>query len=441
MRLTLVIFSLLFWTGLMAQPGEMSLSDAIEIALNNNIRLQRENNTLLQNQASFQAAKLNIAPNISAQANAGSQTGNSFNQQEGQVVNGTINFVSASIGANMPIFNGFANTNQVRSNRALFQSQEFNVQRTEQEIISQVAAQFLQTLLSQELLTIERENLELQNTNLRMIENEVLLGAKAEVDKFNQISIVKTAELNVFRAEVALRNDKTTLAQILQMDPTLEFKLISPEFTTHLSEEELNELDPDQHQRKDLTSMQMLEESGRFQMMVTRSNFMPTIDAFANYGSRYNQVVGFQSRPFDQQFFTDNTYINYGLALNIPIFSGLQSRSQYIRDKITYENAVLDRKELELTVKSDIQRAILNYRDAIKNLEFARAAMEAARESFELNKESFELGLTSLVDFSQSNRDYFQAKSDMIQAELTLTFQDILLKDALGTLSGDDIVR
>lgn len=424
-----------------AQTAPLTLPEAIDLALKNNTSIRKEYNNMMSYKAYEEAALFGLGPSINASGNLGRRSGNSFNQQEGKVINGAIDFLSGSINANVVLFGGFKNQNTLKSARQQLAGQEQLVKFTRQEVISQVAQAYLQTILNQELLKIALENLTLQQTGLLQIKNEVELGSKASVEEYNQVALVKNAELEAFRAEVNLRNAKTSLALAMQSDPSIDYQLVAPQLNNIVQDDfSLEELYiTAESQRGDLQASMLMENSQKFDMAITRAGGLPSLSAFAAYGSQYNKVHGLDNRAFSQQFFTDNTYLYYGLAINIPIFNGLGNRASYTQSKIAYQNATLDREKNELIVKSEVLNAYLNYNDALKVFELANAQMVAAEKSYSLNKESYDLGLLNLIEFSQANRDYFMAKSDLAQARFTLMFQGIMVHNATGTLAEEHV--
>ena len=115
----------------------------------------------------------------------------------------------------MVLFNGFNGINSYIQSDLRVDAQNHFIKRTQQDVIRDVAAQYLQCLLDTELLKIEERNLETQTNSLFQITEQVNAGSRAEVDKFTQEAQVKNAEVRVLRARFTLRNDLTTLAQTL----------------------------------------------------------------------------------------------------------------------------------------------------------------------------------------------------------------------------------
>jgi len=432
----------------MAQQGNSRLTfqEAIKIAIQNNVNVNQQKNQLWQNQSQKVSSIAQLGPQIAIGGSAFRRDGNSFNQQRGEVVNGTLDVISGQLGVDLPIFNGMSGFNNARQSSALVDAQMHFVKRTTQDVMNTVSTQYLQVLLDQQLLTIANENLDAQKKQYDQVKEQVDLGSRSPVDEFNQKAQMMSAELRVVQAEIALKNDKNTLLLSLQLDPLTEYELDEPGWDVNgitMDSLELNSLvQIALENRSDYKRAQLTEKASQHSMQASRGSYMPSLSAFYNYGSAYNNVSGTPdslARNFDQQFFSDNTYQTIGLSLNIPIFTGFQNRSNYVRNKVTYENNKISTKNSELTVKSDVIRSYQNFQAIQQSYAASLAQLEAAQQAYHLEQQRFELGITSFVDFANANRTYVQAQTDMAQARYRLLFQKILLDYSLGTLKVEDI--
>jgi outer membrane protein len=424
----------------------LTFSDAVKIALENNINLKQTENNLIADQSSKTTSLGNMAPSVNINGNAGRRDGNSFNQNEGRVVNGQLDFVNGSLNANMVLYNGLSQFNSVRQNSAQVDARMYQIKRTKQDVIRNVANQYLQCLLDLEFLKISEQNLEVQKKQLEQIAAQVAAGASARVNEFNQDYQVKNAELTRLRSEITLRNDKTTLSGILQIDPASNFDIQNPNIqlnVTGLEDYSIDELfSVASESRSDLLQTEKLELVSEYQFKSNQGNYHPTLSAFFQYGSAYNQLVGTPtsaSRNFDQQFRSDNVQKTYGLTLSIPVFNGFSQRNQTVRSRVNYENAKLNTENTRLTVKSNVITAYNSYRDATLNYQASKSQLEAAQLSFDLESERYRLGASDLVSYTQASRNFINAQATFAQSKYTLIFQNILLQYATGALKVEDI--
>ena len=181
---------------------------------------------------------------------------------------------------------------------------------------------------------------------------------------------------------------------------------------------------------------------------------MPSLFAFGNYGSAYNFQHGVpdsvsiggvtvanpnKPRPFDEQFRANNVSKTYGFQLQIPIFQGLQNRTNMVQQKVLYENAQWNRKNLEYQIKNDVIRAVRNYEGTKEAFKISVEQLKAAEIAFQLETERYNLGVTSFVDLANANRALVKAQTDKAQNEYRLVFQRIFIEYAVGTLKPEDL--
>jgi outer membrane protein len=447
----------LFLTSLVfAQQSQvLTFEEAIKIALEKNVNLNQQKNLMELNQAQKLSAIASFGPNVSLNAQAAQFNGNSFNQQQGRAINGIRDNVNGGLNANLVLFNGFNNVSNLKAASSQLDAQSFFVKRTSQDLINTVASQYLLVLLDVELFRIAKENYETQKKQLELIKELVAVGSRAPVDELNQAATTNAAELRMLQAEININNDKAILTTTLLLDPFQNIEVVKPDWSI---EEILN--DSRDHEalyelaktnRGDLQRAINQEKAAQYNMNASRTNMMPTLSAFFNYGSSYNfqhnvpdSIVARDpsiNRPFDLQFGKDNTFKSYGLQLTIPIFSGLQNRTFYYQQKVTYRNSKLNLSNAEIQAKTDVLRTYRNFQVQKKTFTVSQSQLNAADQAFQLETERYNLGVTSFVDYVRANLAFVQAQTDMAQAEFRLLFQKVLLEYATGTLKVEDIEK
>jgi outer membrane protein len=294
-------------------------------------------------------------------------------------------------------------------------------------------------------LRIAEENFNAQNALLEQIRESVALGARPEADLYNQDAQTKNMQVTALRAKVTLENDKATLAQTLQLDPSIPVEVQSPDLNANVPT--LHDLPLDSlysiaiATRADLKQINHQAAANKFLFKSAAAGYYPNITFGASYGSGYYSSLS--SSPiygnFSNQFFKVLPNTNYQVNFNIPLFSRLANRNQRALSRVTYENSMLQRDNLEKTIKIDVQRAYNNYQAAIKNHEASVAQFQSGQLALKTQQESYLVGVANQVTLAQANQTYVQAAASKAQADVTLLFQSILLEYAMGTLKVDNI--
>ncbi|MBX2896125.1 MAG: TolC family protein [Cyclobacteriaceae bacterium] len=440
-----LVFTLLIASVLCLQAQQtLTFKHAIKMGLENNLLLNQQKNLLISTGVNRTSSLLQMTPSVSAGGSVGRFDGNSFNQQRGEVVNGQVDFINGGLSASIPIFNGFNQINQYRQAASQNEAQLNFVMRTKQDVIRNVAFQYLTCLLDQQLLKIDQQNLETQKTQLNQIKQQVELGSRAEADLYNQEFQVRNAELLVVRSSNRLKNDKALLAQTLMIDPIVSFELEDVSWgaddylVDNLAVENLNTTAL--QSRADLKQASSTERAAQLSYYAWRGRYLPNVSGFAELNSRYNYIHGApDNRSFEQQFRSDNRQFNYGVSVRVPIFSGFSNRAQVTQQRVLFENARLATKNAEVRVKSDVLIVYQNYEDAKASFASAQAQLKSGELSYKMEKERYDLGISNIVQLTTAQQSYVKAQSDFASAQFTLMFQKLLINYATGTLQEEDI--
>lgn len=423
-------------------PSQLTFEEAIKIGLERNVLLKQQQNQLTVNQMQRNNSYAVILPSVSLTSTFQRQEGQQPNTLDGGLEDLKTNYFGAQFNGNLTLFNGLRGLNSIGQTNSQLMAQSYLVKRSQQDVLNSVAVQYLQVLLDQELLKIAEENLKSQTTLLEQMQGFFDVGTRAITDVYNQDALTKAAQVNLIRARNTLQNDKSILAQILQLNPAEDFQVVYPAFNEDLKQFQEMSLDSlvnvAMQNRADLEQLKYQVKANQYSYKSLASSFLPSLSLFGNYGSFYYSLI---PSDFATQFRTVNPSLSYGANLNIPIFSRMQNKNQRAVALMQYKNAELNRQNLERTVKVDVQRARTNLINAIENLTASQTQFEAGEIALRTQKESYELGIAAQVALAQANQTFVQGAASKAQAEVTLIFQRIMLDYALGTLRVEDLIR
>ncbi|HSJ69213.1 MAG TPA: TolC family protein [Anditalea sp.] len=418
----------------------LDFQEAIRIGLSQNQAFQRRTNEQEVLRKERQAALLGHLPRVNINNNIYRQIGQQFQQVEGQLIvtNVTNDIVSSNMTANLPLLNAGRRLNTTRATNMFEEAGEHGIDRAAQDVIFNIAQQYLQILLDQELLLIAIENLENQKQQLRQIEGFVEAGIRTLSDQYNQQSEVARLTTVVLDAEIQLETDLWQFAETLQLDPN-SFPMLEPvNIDTQLSEFmdlSLTELYRIAHKnRSDLKEQKLLEQAQKRMVAVSRSFYYPQLNAFFQYNTF---ATSLDERSFSDQYLRIYPQRTIGLSLTIPIFNNFENRVLVARSKLEYQNQQLESNALERRLTQETKLAYENYRAAIRREEATKVQLTAAEEAQKVIAERFRLGVSNFVDLAQANQQLVAAQSDYTQAVYTNYFQEVILRYTLGVLEVD----
>jgi len=414
---------------------DLTYEQAVKIGLEQNVILRTQENQMDVIKAEKAQSRGEMAPAVSANLRGYRANGNTFLEQEARTINTTSDNLSASLDANVNVFSGFSQINRIKYANANFEAQKKLIERTSQDVIFKVTNQFLQVLLDIEFLKIAEDNLITQELLFKQIDAKVEAGNKPKSDLYDQQATVKNNELLVLKAKNNLSNDKSILAITLQLDPTVQLRIIDPGWDLDevklikFNIEELYEISL--ANRPDLKQFEFTEIASEKAISISKAYFAPSLYAFYTIGTRYNDQA---IRDLEQQLTIDNKNSAFGLNLSIPIYSGLNNRTQYVRQKVFWENSKINTENLKKTILTDVRQAYQNFLDVRSAYDVSIAQFEASDMALSVQKEKYNLGVGSLIELTNANNNFVFASSKKVSAQLNLLFQKVILDYYTGVL-------
>jgi len=435
--ITLVVAVLVAGTIRAQDTVRINFSQAVDLALAANVAYQTQSNSMEVLKLQKQSALLSHLPNANINSSFSQQSGQQFQQIEGEIVvtNVTNEVVNAGLSMNIPIFNSGRRILDTQSAKLAYEAGENGLDRASQQVMFDVARRYLQVLLDEELVRISKENLDNQKEQLRQIEGFLEAGLRTMSDKYNQQSEVARLESVLVDADLQYQNDVWDLSEYLQLElgvmPVLES--VDPRSDElryqGMGMQDLYEIA--QANRADGVQQKLLETSYKKDMQAIKAMYYPRIGAFYNYNTFFTSL---DDRNLQDQLFKVYPQNMFGLSLSIPIFNNFQTRLDVSRSRVNYKNQILQKESVDRKIYQDVKLAFINYLAAVKKEGNTRIQVMAAEEAQNAIAERFRLGISNFVDLATANQQLVSAQADKAQAVYTLFFQEVLMQHALGTL-------
>lgn len=444
-RLSLLLLFVVFSvsTAHAQTPQRITLQEAIDIALENNITLrQAENNMILQN-AGVTSAQMDFLPNLNFGLNGSRNTGRQFVQETLSYDDLTTLSSGASISSGVTIFDGLRNINNLRAAQTSKLSAEENLQRAKENVIFNTASSYLSVLLNQELLSIAKENLEASQKQLEQVQAQVEVGMRPMVDLYNQEALVANNEFQIVERENALNISIIQVIRILAIDPMQDYEFVTPgidEENLEVKNFSLTQLiEQAMLNRSDLRGTEAQIKLSEYNLRIARGAYLPTVSLSGSVSGGYSDQ--FRERTpsgevvdvsyFDQ--ITDrNRRYSIGFNIQVPIFNRYNTKLNVQRSQVDYKNAMLDLEAKKLEINQEVRQAYNDYLSASKQLDTTERALLAASKAYETEQERYRVGASTLIELTQANAEFVSASSNRVQAVYRFVFQEKLLNYYLG---------
>lgn len=338
------------------------------------------------------------------------------------------------------IYNGAA-FSAIKAARQFRELNEDQVQADRQQVVNEVKNSFYSVLLAKEQVEVLRTSVKRLQKTVEETRRSVEAGVLSKYDRVSAEVELVNLETNLIEAENRAELAAKNLALQLGISTKKTIKLRgSLEFNESLQPDAADSdiaYEIALQQRPDLRQSSALLELRKIEGEVTRSRYMPTLNAFANFAyigsvpSNRTVISPVEGEEFSftssERGFFDDSYWNeavaVGLRLNWSIFNGFQTKMRVQQNKIDVRQAEIDREFQKNAIYLEIDQAMKNLETALKRIRSQERNLEQAELNYEFALKRLQEGAgTSLQErqasslLDQSKLNYLSAVYDYLTA-------------------------
>lgn len=437
-------------------PDAWDLRHCVDYALANNINVLQADVQAREAALQTRMAKWQQIPTLNFNTNGGYQFGRNIDPTTNQYTTNKVFFQSYNMQAGITLFNFFNIKNNIKSTENNEASSKFGVDKVRNDIALNVAAAYLQTLLSIEQANIAKVQIDQTKAQLDNTRKLVDAGSKPELDAAQLVSQLATDSSTYIAALGTAEQNRISLMGLLNIDESLPFKVSTPD-VDKIPIPALADLDPayvyqlalaNQPQQK---SDSFLVVSNEYAVKSARGAMYPTLSLFgqlgSNYGNTYmephgsypfsdtiythggdylvnNQVIPvYKKVPYFKQVANVNFSQSIGLQLNVPILNGRQARTNYERAKLNLENARLQARANNITLQQNVYTAYSNAVSALAKYNSTSKEVQTQQYALDLATKRYDIGMLSTIDYITIQSNLFTAKINNVSARYDYIFK------------------
>lgn len=457
--------ALFFCTGIFITNAQevWDLRRCVDYAVANNIQVR-------QNQVQEQIADVNVKqgsasrfPTLNFQTSSGGQFGRSIDPATNLFTTNTITFINNGLSTNVTLFNWFSIKNQLAASRLTAEATKAQTEVIRNDISLNVAAAYLQALLSHEQMRIARVQVDQTMEQLAITRKRVAAGALPELNAAELSAQLARDSATFVAAQSQFELNQLSIKSILNLDAAASFRIAVPA-AEMIPVEPISELQPDLvfgkavSQQPRQRANQLRLEAAMKSTAAARGALYPTISAFGNLQTAYssaleslpkgqNVTTVFQTQSFvnvsgsnyfvntpvtrPESFVNANVWRQFdfnrrqsvGLGLTVPIFNGLQARSGYERSKLNESTLQLQMVADTLQLKQDIYQAYQSAVNTMNNYNSRQRSVEAAEYSFSLGQKRYEVGLLPVIELITLQNNLQRSRIEKASAQYEYIFR------------------
>ncbi|AKD54825.1 TolC family protein [Spirosoma radiotolerans] len=315
----------------------------------------------------------------------------------------------------------------IKANKPNQQLAALNTRQTQEDVIYNIATNYYQVFVSQQQISLLRDNLERTQQVLNILKLQRDNGVIQPVD-YTRTEV----SYNSTQSQLTLAENDLNLAL-----NRLKYQMGMPqEQTLVLSDStlltQLPSLEQGEFSAANLVSFQQAETNIQLQdlqLQRIRAGYLPTLSLTANYGT-----VNLGAQTIDKLFTNFVGFGSFGIRLNVPIFDGFQRDAQIKQQRLTLltqqEQQKLNVSAYRLqfnNAQSQIQRAQTSVQNDDRNVKLAQ-------EVYNITTLQYKQGTKLLSDVINADNSYREARTNYINSLINLYQARLDLEQSQGKL-------
>ena len=463
--LFIILFSLGF--SIQAQNKKWTLRECVEHALENNISVKQSELDKELAEIEKSDALGNFLPSLNGSASNSWNTGLTQNITTGVLENQTSRNSSYSVTLGVNIFQGLRNHRVYQRAKLSQLASDYGLSKMKDDISLFVANAYLQVLTNKANLEVLQSQNKVTQEQIQRTMDLVDAGVLPRGDLLEIQATDATEKQNIAVNENAVKISLLSLAQLLLIEDYENFDIEDEGYEIideGITAKNISEIIASaKENRSEIKIAETNLELAEKDFQISKSAYMPTLNAFINYntresdrasgietiidpnnpvtlsdtpigvvGSSGESVFGYEPnilglRELDALPFTEQLYLNdgvsYGFQLNVPIFNGFATRNSVKRSKVNIKRQEFLLEQTKLDLESTIYQAYVDAKGAYKSFEAAQKALESQELAYQYAKDRYDVGLTNAFDFSQSKVRYDNTKIEANRAKYDYIFK------------------
>ena len=316
------------------------------------------------------------------------------------------------------------------------------LERQEQLLIDNVRASFYQALLSVEQYNVAMQSVTRTSETLTELSRQVSQGVTPKFQRLSAEVELANLETAALQAESYMQTSLDQLKLLLGIPVDQPIRLVGNleaddrgSFMTIGVEDAVGLAIQN---RPDLAQLRNTIELQRINSRVTRTNYLPTLSAFANYSYIGNVpenrsfILTDPNDPFSftqqtNSFFSDSYWdqsFSVGIQLNWRIFDGFQTRQRWQQQRIQADRTQIQYEQQLQAVRQEVSVSMRNLEVARKQILAQERNVERAQLNYAFAQKRLTEGVSSPLEernaseqLDQSTLNYLQAVHDYLRAK------------------------
>jgi outer membrane protein len=397
------------------KPRVWDLRSCINYALENNIQIKMQQQSVEINKVDFEQSKAERLPSLNG------AVGQSFtNQMAATGSNQEQSFTgNYSLKSDMVLYNGNKLNNVISQNELLVKSGELTVKEAENNMELTITAAYLKILYAKESVVNAENTLissETQNNRAKVLFESGYIAESNYAQVQSQYSADKYA---LVVANSTLNVQMLQLKQLLQLgindSISIEFPVLDDNKVMKALPSKQDVFNTALNTMPEVENSKVNMDVAAIDLDIAKAGLFPSLSLSASLATGHNSLA---TENYVTQL-GNNFYQNAGLSLAVPIFNKKQVKSSISKAQIGIETAKLSYAETQTNLLTEVETAYLDAVSAQSRFQAASEQLKYSLISYSLIEEQFNLGMKNTVELLTEKTNYLTAQQEYLQAKYT----------------------
>ncbi|MEZ8616999.1 outer membrane channel protein TolC [Vibrio splendidus] len=305
----------------------------------------------------------------------------------------------------------------------------------QQALILRVATAYFEVLRAQDNLEFVRAEKAAVARQLEQTKQRFEVGLSAITDVHDAQAQYDGVLADEVLAENTLINNYEGLREITGQEHSNLSILDTDRFSASKSSESAAAL-VEQAEQKNLSLLasRISQDVAKDNISLASSGHLPSLTLDGSYGLAEQTDSSTSANDYD----SDN--LNIGLNLVVPLYTGGNTTSLTKQAEYNYVAASEDLEATYRSVVKDVRAFNNNITASIGALRAYEQSVVSAQSALEATEAGFDVGTRTIVDVLDSTRRLYDANKNLSDARYNYILSVLQLRQAVGTLSEQDIV-
>jgi outer membrane protein len=342
--------------------------------------------------------------------------------------------LSATASLAVPINSGGAVRNSVKAAETRVTAGQADLRGTESSIFSQVVAAYMDVILNEAVVGLNRSNVDVLQVNLQATSDRFQIGELTRTDVAQSQSRLATARSDTRSAEAQLAAARERYVQligkapgVLDPPPPLPGLPATPDEATTVALDD----------NPDILAARERRKAAGYDVKVAGSSRLPTLQAFSQgtYNDYFNSLPSYSGIVFAQS----GTTAQVGVRASIPIFQGGRPAALRRRAQALEGSAMEQEIATEREVIAQVRSAYTAWRASNEIITSTQAAVDAQTLSLEGVRAENSVGNRTILDILNAEQELLQARVRLVTAQRNAYVAGFALLAAMGKAEAQDL--